>query len=271
MKDATSVRFDWYEATADADHDFRLPGRLTIALAGSVARRGKGRNGYAECVELVRGEDVLAQVYGRSARPGEVHVTITSSACDEVVPVLRRLLPDHRVSRADAAVDYVADFDTLDALALDFAQRRNISYRLVTDSSGGATRYLGATSSEVMVRVYRKTEQLRSQHPDRAESVPDGLVRFEVQVRPGKRDTKELVARMAAPDVWGMSKWSRDFAAEVVGGIDAERTPTHFRKPSSFSRSLHFLGIQYGPVIQSRAVEVGRAQALAELATALGL
>lgn len=271
MTDSTASRFDWYEATADADHDFRLPARLTVALPGAVARRGKGRNGYAECVELVRGEDVLAQVYGRSARLGEVHVTITSGSCDEVVPVLRRLLPDHRVSRVDSAVDYVADFAQLDAVALAFAQQRNVSYRLVTDSAGGATRYLGSTSSEVMVRVYKKSEQLRALHPDRAAGVPDNLVRFEVQVRPGKRDTKELVARMSASDVWGLSKWSREFAHDVVGGVDAERTPTHFRKPSSYSRSMHFLGIQYGPLIRQRSLEVGRDVALAELVDALGL
>lgn len=266
-----AARFDWYEATADEDHDFRLPGRLTNALPGAVARRGKGRNGYAECIELVRGEDVLAQVYGHSARAGEVHVTVTSSACDEVVPVVRRLLPAHRVSRLDSAVDYVADFADLDARAVAFAEDHGLSYRLVTDSAGGATRYLGSTRSEVMVRVYKKSEQLRALHPDRRDSVPDGIVRFELQARPGKRDIKERVSHMTPDGVWGLSKWARAFGSEVVGLTQAEAVPTQFVKPSNYSRSLHWLGVQYGPLMRARVEEVGTEKALAELRAALGI
>lgn len=269
MSEALGARFDWYELTMDAGDDERVAPAIALATGGRVTR-AKGRNGYAAAWEVSRGDEVLAVVYGRSARLGEVHVSITGVSCDEVVPIVRRLWPEHRVSRADGSVDLVADFETVDAHALAFAKGRRVKHRLVTDSEGGATRYLGATTSEVSVRVYKKTEQLRALHPERADEIPAGLVRYEVQVRPGKREVKEAVSRMTADDLWGLSAWGRDFAREALS-IEAERTATHFRRPSSWSRSLHYLAEQYAPSVARRAEEVGMAAARAEVLEALGL
>lgn len=264
-------RFDWYEFTFDGWDDIELVVFILCRDLVAESRRGKGRNGYAECFEILRGEDVLARVYGSSPRVGEVHIAVTSTACDEVVPVVRSRWPEHRVSRVDSAVDFAADFRDLDAASVAYAESHGISYRLVTDSSGGATRYLGSTSSEVMVRVYKKSEQMRALHPDRADEIPDGIVRVELQARPGKREVKERVSTMTAEGVWGLSKWARNFAAEVVGGIDAASVPTHFARPSNYSRSLHFLGVQYGPLMRARAQEIGAAATLAELRSTLGI
>lgn len=266
---ADSCRFDWYELTMDDADDERVHTALALAVGGRVTR-SRGRNGYATAWEIARDDEVLATVYGHSAREGEVHVSITGGSCDELVPVVRRLYPFHRVSRADAAVDLVGDFDLLDSAALRFATERGIKHRLVTDSEGGATRYLGAPTSEVRVRVYKKSEQLRALHPEKADEIPSGLVRYEVQVRPGKRNVKEQAAWMPARDFWGFSEWGRDFAAEALT-IEAERTSTHFRRPTSWTRSLHFLGEQYAPSIQRRVEEVGLTAARAEVLEALGL
>lgn len=261
-------RFDWYAATFDDLDDGRIPATLALVLGGNVSR-GKGRLGYAECAVIEQGDAVLARVFTRSARLGEVHVVTSGDACDRVVPVLRRLWPEHRVSRADSALDFVADFADFDAEALAFAQERRLAYRLVTDSEGGATRYLGATSSEVMVRVYKKSEQLRKLHPERAAGVPDGVVRVELQVRPGSK-IKAAVASMTADEVWGLGAWSRDFAATFLG-VQAERVATHFRRPSDWSRAVHWLGQQYGPMVARRVALVGREQVKAEILQGLGL
>lgn len=261
-----SSRFDWYEATLEGWDD--AASSLAVALGGEL-RRERGRNGYAECVSLVRGEDQLVRVYGRSARIGEQHVVVTGQSCDEVVPVFRRLWPEHRVSRADSSVDLLADFGVMDARAVEFAEDRGLTYRLITDSDGGATRYLGAASSEVRVRVYKKTEQLRSLHPERASEVADGVVRVELQARPGKRDAKVAAAHLDADGLWGLSRWARLFALDMLK-VDAERVATHFRTPSSWSRALSHLGRQYGPLIRERALEVGFDQVIAELAAEWG-
>lgn len=262
-------RWDWYEVTIDAVDDGRVPRALALALGARISK-GKGRNGYAVCDVVERGDSVLALVYGHSARAGEVHVTVSGESCDEVVPLVRRLYPDHRVSRADSSVDFEADFDSLDSLAVQFAQSRSLSYRIVRDSDGGATRYLGAPSSEIRLRVYRKTEQLRALHPDIASTIPDGIVRAELQARPGKRAVKERVSQMSADDLWGLGQWSQLFALNILG-FDAPRVPTHYRRPSDWSRAMFYLDRQYGPMIAQRIQDVGFEETRAQVLKALGL
>lgn len=269
MIGALGCRFDWYELTADGLDDGRVAPALALSLGARVVA-GKGRNGYAVCHVVERDDRALASVYGHSARAGEVHITTTGESCDEVVPLLRRLYPEHRVSRADAAVDFEADFSLLDDRAVAFAQARGLSFRLVQDSDGGSTRYLGAPTSETRVRVYKKTEQLRALHPDIASTVPDGVVRAELVARPGKRDVKELLSTMEPDDLWGLGKWTQQFAIEMLG-IDAPRVATHFRRPSDWSRALHFLERQYGPMMSRRVEAVGLDAARREVLAALGL
>lgn len=266
---ALDSRWDWYECTFDGADDGRVAPALALALGGRIAR-GRGRNGYAFCEVVERGDDALVQVYGHSARLGEVHVSVSSESCDDVVPLLRRLYPEHRVSRADSSVDFGADFDLLDARVLAFANDRGLTHRLITNSDGGATRYVGSDRSEVMMRLYKKSEQLRALHPEKSSDIPDGIVRFELQVRPSKRRFKEILGRAAPDDVWGFSEWSGDLA-QMILSIESERVPTHFRRPSDWARAVHYLGVQYGPMAQKRAELVGVDQAARELLIALGL
>jgi len=239
-----------------------------LALGGTITR-GRGKMGYAHCHTIERDEKVLARVFTGAARPGEVHVVVSGEACDRVVPFIRRMWPEHRVSRVDVATDFRARFEELDAEALAFANERGLSYRLVTDSEGGATRYLGAPSSEFMVRIYKKTEQMRKVDPVGAAQVPEGLVRVEKQVRPSTR-MKGAVARMSADEVWGIGKWPAEFARRFLD-LEVETVATQFRRPTDWSRALHWLGAQYGPAVARRAQQVGRAQARAEVLAALGL
>jgi hypothetical protein len=263
-------RFDWYEMTADGLDDGRVPVALALALGASVTP-GKGRNGYGRADVLKRGEDVLAIVYGGSSRPGEVHVVTTGSSCDDVVPILRRLYPAHRVSRADAALDFGGDFDALDAQLVTFCTSgRQLKHELIVNSEGGATRYVGGRTSEVRLRLYKKSEQLRAQHPDRAHEIPSGIVRVEVQVRPGKRAVKEAAAGLRPDDLFGMGEWSAEYAREVLR-LDPVRTATNFRRPSDWSRAVYFLGRQYGPMVELRVAERGLEATRLEVLRALGL
>lgn len=264
-----SARFDWYEMTFDGHDDGREASRLALGLGARVTP-GRGRNGYAQCSNIERGDDTLARVYGHSARAGEVHIVTTSESCDEVVPLLREWWPDHRVSRADSSIDVAADFAELDRAAVAFAESRGISFRLFSDSEGGSTRYVGSRQSEVFVRVYKKTEQLRAMHPERAHEVPDGVVRFELVARPGKREAKAAASTMTADDLWGLGQWSKEFAA-VFLGIDAPRVSTHFRRPSDWARALHFLGQQYGPMTARRVEVEGLEAVRQQVLEALGL
>jgi hypothetical protein len=266
---ALEARFDWYSATADGLDD----GRVAPALALSTGARvlpGRGWQGYAHGEVVQRGDDVLAKVWGGSARPGEVHVQVSGWACDEVVPVMRRLWPAHRVARADSALDFAGDFDVLDAQLVEFAAARGIRHELHANSEGGATRYLGARSSEVRLRLYKKSEEQREKYPELAHEIPGGVVRAELEVRPGKRALKEAGAVMAPDDFWGMSRWAGEYAQQVLG-LDPIRTSTHFRRPSDWARAGHFLATQYGPAVNARAADIGRDAAAAEVLALLGL
>lgn len=267
--DRLHARWDWYEPTIDGVDDGRVAPALAIALGGGVTP-GKPRNRYARAEVVERAGDVLAIVYGSSSRQGEVHLQVSGGACDEVVPVVRRLWPAHRVSRADSALDFVAGFAELDAGVVEFARARGLKHSLTQDSDGGSTRYVGSPTSEVRLRLYKKTEQLRAMHPERADVIPDGIVRAELVARPGKRAVKELVGVMEPDDAWGLGAWSQEFAESVLG-LEPARTATHFRRPSDWTRALHFLGQQYGPSIERRAGAVGRDQARLEVLDALGL
>lgn len=269
MDASQQTRFDWYEATIDGVDDGRVAAAIALAMRGNVTR-GRARNGYAACWSVERGEDTVAQVLGHSARRGEVHIVTTSESCDTVVPLIRRHWSVHRVSRVDSSIDFEADFSALDDVAVNFAMDRGLRYRLVTDSTGGATRYLGSPRSEVQVRIYRKSEQLRQLHPDRADQIPDGIVRCELQARPGKSEAKSAAAVLLPDDVWGLSRWTRDLAASILH-VDAQRTATHFRRPSDWSRAMHFLGAQYGPLIARRAADHDLATVRAEVLATLGL
>lgn len=262
-------RFDWYAATFDSLDDDQVPGHLKIALRARISE-GRGRFGYARNDVISRDDLVLAEVFSHSARAGEVHIVVTSDACDEVVPVIRRLFPEHRVARVDSACDFAADFDALDRLAVEFASARGLASMLITNSEGGATRYIGSPRSETRLRVYKKSEQLRAAHPESADEIADGIVRCELVGRPGKRKIKERVSGMHPDEVWGLSEWSRDFA-QLILKFDAPRVATHFRRPVNWSRALHFLGSQYSPMIGRRIIEVGFDATRSEVLAALGL
>lgn len=261
-------RFDWYSATFEQLDDGRVPDAFAVALGGTITT-GKGNLGYTRRSAIERDDKLLAQVFTGSPRPGEVHVVVSGDSCDRVVPFVRRMWPDHRVSRADSAIDFRADFPDVDSRALAFAQDRGLSHRLFTDSDGGATRYLGSASSEMMVRVYKKSEELRKKHPDQAGEVPDGIVRAEVVARPNSR-MKGAIAYMSPDEIWGLGRWSRDFASMFLD-LEVERVSTHFRESSDWSRSLHWMGRQYGPLVRARAEAVGRERAVSELLETLGV
>ncbi len=75
---------------------------------------------------------------------------------------------------------------------------------------------------------------------------------------------------MEPDDLWGLGGWSAEVAASLLG-FEAPRLPTHFRRPTDWARSVHYLGVQYGPMASKRAASVGLAQARVEVLAALGL
>ena len=266
-------RFDWYEATFDGWQADEVASSLAVALGSSGAvTRCKGQHGYGFGVQLVEAGEVVLTVFGGSERVDEVHVRVSGGDCDAVVPLIRKFWPEHRVSRVDSSVDFVADFEELDAVALDFCRNYHIgnmpkplSHRLTSCSKGGATRYLGSVKSSKVVRVYKKSEEVRAKDPRAV--VPDGVVRVELQLRPSKRAGKAAVASMSPQAVWGLG-WPREFA-QLVAALDVEPVELEGRNKSEWSRALWYLGQQYGKAVRKRAEEVGVDVAMDEVRRSL--
>lgn len=261
-------RFDWYSATFENFEEDRIPSAFAVALGGTLTV-GRGNMGYAHCTTVERDGKSLARIFTGSPRPGEIHVSVSGDACDQVVPFLRRMWPEHRVSRADSAMDFKADFEDLDGYALAFAKENGLSHRMFTDSDGGATRYIGAASSESMVRLYKKSEQLRKMHPDQASEIEDGIVRAEMVTRPNSK-MKPVVATMSPDAIWGLGEWTQKFAGMFLD-LETERVSTHFRRTADWSRALHWMGQQYGPTAHRRIQQVGLERAQVEILEALGM
>lgn len=263
-----TARFDWYSATFDEHDDRRVAEHLATAVRGVVTFR-KGLHGYARGWLIERGKDKLATVLGGSAQ-GDTHVFTTSESCDQVVPLLRKIWPVHRVSRADSAMDFHGDFDQIRTYSYRFAETRGLKWDSRVNSDGGATFTIGSRSSERFLRVYKKTEQLRAKYPERAGEIQDGIIRAELEFKPSKRPVKERVAAMTAEDLWGLGKWTQDFAKELLG-LAPERVKLRFKNATDWDRSIHYLGSQYGPMIARRLETHDPEQVLSEVLEALGL
>lgn len=264
-----SSRFDWYSATFEHLDAERVAQQLAISTGGSITL-GRGRFGYSRRYSIEHSGETLVNVYGGSATAGEVHVEIMSQGCDKYVPLVRELWPLHRVSRADSAHDFAGDFEHFKALCLDFAQGVGISHRLIQDSEGGATLYLGSASSENQVRLYKKSEQLLAKHPERAGEIPPGILRLELQTRPGKRAKKERLSVMKPDDLWGLGRWTQNLAQTILS-MDVERVQVEVNPTSDWSRMLHYLGAQYGPGIARRIETKGVEEVRSEVLLALGI
>lgn len=265
----SGARFDWYSATFDDLDDRQVAENLAIALSGLVTFR-KGLHGYARGWDVERGKEKLATIFGGSSRLDEVHIIVSSEACDEVVPLLRKLWPLHRVSRADSAIDFQTDYNALKRFAKGFAEARGLAWNDRVNSDGGATFTIGSRSSERFLRIYKKTEQLLALHPERAGEIPAGIIRAELELKPSKRLAKERLAEMTAEDLWGLGKWTTDFAKELLD-LDPERTHLRFKKHSDWDRSLHYLGAQYAPMISRRLETHSPDEVLAQVREVLGI
>lgn len=265
------LRFDWYGATLSDTPGGDFVASVLASACGGKARRARGRNGYPRAFSIEVSDTEYALVlFGGSTGP-EVHVAIPGAGCDVLVPALRAHWPEHRVARVDVSLDLVGvDFDGLDQRLLALVGT-TVKHQLITDSEGGATRYLGSRKSDYLMRVYKKTEQLRKVYGKAARSVPEGVVRVEAEVKPGSAD-KSLFADLSPFQVICYRRLGRTVFGEVLGsGLPLWDGDAVHRKPSSWERLLSVLGSQYGPSVRDRAVEVGGAEVLRELGERFGL
>lgn len=236
--------FDWYSATVFRSHK-QVVEQLRQVLDATAHTMDRPLPGYRDGVQLRRDDRRVAAVYGR---PDETHIVGTGSDSPEVAAAVRRFYPDHRLTRADIAYDFLGGTDTWDhasSLLLDLAGDLDIHQRLYIDpiriGREGRTHYLGAASSEVRMRLYEKA--LQAPH-----DYPDGTNRCEVQVRPKTPARKVFTAMSEPAAIAGYTAWSRAALAAIFGE-ELDSLPPRTARLGDDDQAVVQMLKQYGHVL----------------------
>lgn len=243
----SSCSWDYYECTITDVFD---PAPIVQALGGaSLFRPSSAHRNYPAsfCWDLESGGSV--QVWYGSGL--EVHVVLSSGACDRGVDVLRAIW-EHRVSRFDVALDfdYPGAFDHLYPqlwqTARDFKPRpvRTQTAGDWLDLVYGRTLYLGSKSSRLMVRLYEKGHEQTAAHPDQEFSLD--WVRAEWQIRPDSSQ-KSLASTMTPDEAACLTSFGAQSLALLAGAGQPARPLK--RVPST--DPAYWLARQYGAVIRT--------------------
>lgn len=254
-RQVTSCTFDWYQATLPGDDRQTGPQyfrNVSEMLADhlkpfQLRHVDRGMFGYAKRTEFVdnRGGVELTILHGGNPKP---NVRATSRHAAPFAELLRRLQPDHRVTRIDAAVDFAGP--NVWGAALKTCQLvmdvRGMDSGLLMQPDNplkGATYYMGSRNSPVMARLYQKGHEQLGRFPN-CGADPE-WVRLELQVRPQK-DAKTTFATKTAQEAWGATKWSRHLIAVFSRGEwQPEGVRVAPRTETEWERTHRFMTGQY--------------------------
>lgn len=258
-------RFDWYQATVEAELK-PLFLDLEQACEGPAAWEPMQRapHGYKFGQRLNDGDGQVCMVWwgGVHERP---HVVSSGESAQFVAEVLRGHYADsHRVSRADACVDYseAGAYDRLQGIALGVAEECRVKVGTAGDhllTKEGRTLYLGAPTSHTRLRLYDKAAELRQKFKGsmRALDVPAELTRLECQVRPQTPAAKAAAAKVSPVELMGSCAWMRELMRRVSG---LELAPFEAGRPwrqSDDDRAYAALLAQYGGLLTRMSVDLG--------------
>lgn len=240
----SAARFDYYAATLPDDHPASVYD-LFAPICDEPPVLIRGQNGYANGFQFRQNGRTIATGYEAPGRAD--HVKATGSDAPMVADFLRRVVPAHRVSRADVALDFVGSPDLwpvgearLRAAISPNVKRRTISEDQPSTGHLARTLYLGSRSSEVFTRFYESGKV----HPE----LPADAVRLETEVKPTNAARKAEASSREPLDFYGYARSSRQ-ALDVISAMAAPIVPPRVRRPSDHERSLNNLAAQYGNVL----------------------
>lgn len=245
------------------------------AICGEFAARvdggrQKGHNGFQNEVRLRADRGFNSVVsWGGRLHGDLVHAAFSGWGAAPGADLLRRLVPEHRVSRADVAEDFCAPraMRELSRCAARAARRFDVKRTSLVPGrpEEGATVYLGAPTSAVRCRIYEKGKKaIIDGDVIEAENLPADLngqpienwVRMELQVRP-QSHAKAYVAKMTPESLWGCAEWSaelyRDVAAKEVPRV---RVGSVYRADDE-ARTWGALARMFGRFLERQAGELG--------------
>lgn len=239
------MKFDWYQAS--------IPGINPIAIMETFSKseyygdweQSKPLKGYDRASQFVIGGEVLYKInHGGHNEEFGANVVGSGSYAERLAAIVRENFPSHKVSRVDSCEDFHHPdvYAYLRKKALQIAKEQKVKVREIvkplSECDDGRTLYLGSQTSAVSMRIYEKGKQL---------GCGTEWVRAELQVRPQK-DLKQIVSRLSAVELWGMSKWSLNMAAQM-GNKNIQRVDAQIYHQSDHDRAYRFMLKQYRKVL----------------------
>lgn len=245
-------KWDYYSCSTDAPVDLVVSALLAGVELSSV-RPGRAMHGYANGLELHRGDRVMSRIWW-GQNPG-VHIQSSGDNAPDVAPVLKASLPGHRCTRVDAAEDWDEPglYDRMAGEFIRIAKKRGLALDFMGDWERGIARtlYVGTQQSTVQVCLYEKGYEQGC-------GASLKWVRLEVRVRPEKRPQRVEVGAWDDPQLaFGAAGWLR----EVLGNLGWEKLKASaIAKPwraSEAERARYAMVRTYGSTLACWAQEAG--------------
>lgn len=233
--------------------------QLKERLGGEWEHNKKSLNGYRIRFDLVRDETVLCSglTDGAGDAAGSHQIEAVGHTAAEVKPVLDEVFQNQYASaRRDTCFDFIDDdeysqFHMLAGIGREMGAAGKMHYDQVGQGWLGhvgetMTAYLGSRSSPVVIRIYtRGLKTLKEGGVD-----DPRRIRVEVEVKPGKKASKEALTMLDDAQLFGCSKWSLEFMQRAgIQGIDRHVVGTVW-KLSDEQRAFAHLVKQYGPLLE---------------------
>lgn len=219
--DVTCV-FDWYQATTRVGiHEFQ--DTLSDVYDFADWRTTKATNNYHHGAQLVSGDRVVLTALWGGPNGTNVHAFSTGYEARKFSSVLRERLPNHSVTRADGALDFIEPdaWDNIERMALHVADKYKIKVQHLGDFHNkldGRTLNLGGVSADVRSTIYEKGKQL-GEDPN--------WVRVEVKVKPprltkeqfnkGQEEPRIIASRLQPVELFGCTRWTNSLLENTTG------------------------------------------------------
>ena len=251
-----SASFDWYQATVSAQSD-EVISWFRQVWPDAIVRPAKPKNGASDCVQVALGEMVVCSAIWGGGMEGH-GVNVWSSGVDAIffAEQVRRRWPQHRVTRADVAIDFEGAGAWEWATGKGFALAEK--YRLKVDHQGdfyrgerGRTLYFGSRQSPVRLVIYEKGKQI----PELG--MPD-LVRMELRVQPKDAQSGKTVSMLEPMALYGCAAWAKELGAYLTSQDEFKRVVIGTRwTKSDRERAVNALVRQYGGILGELCGELG--------------
>ena len=259
--------FDYYRSTVSVARE-----KLLQTLSDGLSARGRPVERmtgpkvryYSSNVALVdRKGHVVASVFSSDEHARVRPNVEAKGGCAPAVASIIRENWNHRPSRVDVKCDAAADglYAAVRSIAIATAERHGLAQQDLDNRhpDKGNTFYLGSRQSQFLVRIYqpglKRAQEEGRAGPDITETERN-TVRCELEFKPQKGRAKTAAATMNPAQMWGLSPWLAEFAAEVFG-MSVQAVSIAERRESNRDRALRFMATQYRTHLDELLTECG--------------